>query len=75
MDEYESGVYIDEGRTEVDIVRSDRKVPPKEEGNAVMFEVASVFAKLHNVPSHTIRDESSIKIRHVFANLSYWTPL
>ena len=49
MDEYESSVHIDPGRTEVDIVRSDRVIPPKEEGNAVMFEVASVFAKLHNV--------------------------
>jgi hypothetical protein len=49
IDGYETAVYIDPGRTEVDIVREDKPIPQKEEGNAVMYEVASVFAKLHNV--------------------------
>eukprot|EP01052_Picozoa_sp_SAG31_P024616 SAG31_NODE_2108_length_6427_cov_7.816688_2_plen_856_part_00 len=49
LDGYETAVYIDASRTEVDIVREDKPIPQREEGNAVMYEVASVFAKLHNV--------------------------
>ena len=49
LDGYETAVYIDPSRTEVDIVREDKPIPRKEEGNAVMYEVASVFAKLHNI--------------------------
>ena len=49
LDGYETAVYIDPSRTEVDIVREDKPIPQQEEGNAVMYEVASVFAKLHNI--------------------------
>ena len=49
LDGYETAVFIDPSRTEVDIVREDKPTPKQEEGNAVMFEVASVFAKLHNI--------------------------
>jgi hypothetical protein len=49
LDGYEDSVYIDTSRSEASTVRSDRPNPEQPEGNAVMYEVAAVSAKLRNV--------------------------